>query len=145
MATKDALGMTLEISQDFIDNLAKNLVTESLIETLNSKDDIVKQIVSSILSVKVNDDGKISSYSSDNKYTYLQYLVNNMIKEEVLNVANEVLNEKKEQIRESIKHEFSKKATLDKFYNAFFSSIVDNLSNAYRTTVEVKVDRYENY
>lgn len=145
MATKDALGMTLEISQDYIDNLAKNLVEESLIETLNGKDDIVKQIVSSILSVKVDENGRVSNYGSDNKYTYLQYLVNKMIKEEVIDVAKEVLNERRVEIRETIKKEMSKKATIDNFYQAFYGSIIDNLDSKYNTKIEINIDKKKDY
>lgn len=145
MATKDALGMTLEISQDYIDNLAKNLVEESLIETLNGKDDIVKQIVSSILSVKVDESGRVSNYPNDNKYTYLQYLVNKMIKEEVIDVAKEVLNEKRAEIRETIKKEMSKKATIDNFYRAFYGSIIDNLDSKYNTNIEINIDKKKDY
>ena len=142
---KQALGMSLQISQDFIDNLAKDLVQESLIETLNGKDDIVRQIVSQILSVRVNQDGIISNYSCDNKFTYLQYLVNKMIKEEVISVAQEVLTERRAEIREHIRKEMSKKATIDKFYDAFFSNITNNLDSRYDTKIEVNIDKKRDY
>lgn len=142
---KQALGMSLQISQEFIDNLAKDLVQESLIETLNGKDDIVRQIVSQILSVKVDREGKISSYSADNKFTYLQFLVNKMIKEEIISVAQEVLTERRAEIREHIKKEMSKKATIDKFYDAFFSNIVNNLDSTYDTKIEINIDKKRDY
>ena len=142
---KQALGMSLQISQDFIDNLAKDLVQESLIETLNGKDEIVRQIISQILSVRVDRDGKVSNYSSDNKFSYLEYLVNKMIKEEVISVAQEVLTERRAEIREHIKKEMSKKATIDKFYDAFFGNIVDNLNNRYDTKIEINIDKKRDY
>ena len=142
---KQALGMSLQISQDFIDNLAKDLVQESLIETLNGKDEIVRQIISQILSVRVDRDGRVSNYGSENKFTYLEYLVNKMIKEEVISVAQEVLTEKREQIRDTIKKEMSKKATIDKFYDAFFDNIVDNLSSRYDTKIEINIDKKKDY
>ena len=142
---KQALGMSLQISQEFIDNLAKDLVQESLIETLNGKDDIVRQIVSQILSVKVDREGKVSNYSAENKFTYLQFLVNNMIKEEIISVAQEVLTERRVEIREHIKKEMSKKATIDKFYDAFFSNIVNNLDSRYDTKIEINIDKKRDY
>lgn len=142
---KQALGMSLQISQDFIDNLAKDLVEQSLIETLNSKDEIVRQIISSLLSVKVDKDGKVSNYSNDNKYTYIQYLVNKMIKEEVESVARECLEENREQIRNTIKKEMSKKATIDKFYDAFFDNIVGSLNDRYITTIDINIDKKRGY
>lgn len=137
MATKEALGMSLEISQGYIDNLTKQLLEESLIETLDAKNTIVEGIVSSILSVKVNDDGRVSTYERENRYTFLEWLVRKMIKEEVRSVADEVLEEKRGDIREAIRREVNKKANMNKIVDAFFESLTDNLNNKYRTTIDV--------
>ena len=145
MATKEALGMSLEISQDFIDNLTKDLLTQSLIETLDAKNSIVEKIVSQILSVKVNEQGQIDSWSSANKYTFLEYLVRKMIRDEVRSVAEEVLNEKRDDIRKSTRKEMSSKATIDKFCNAFFSTVVDGLESNYRTSIDVVVEKEKEY
>lgn len=145
MATKEALGMSLEISQDYIDNLTKDLLTQSLIETLDAKNTIVEGIVSSILSVKVNEDGKISNWSNDNKYTFLEYLVRKMIRDEVRSVAEEVLNEKRDDIRKSIRKEMSSKATIDKFCGAFFSTVIDGLESSYKTSIDVTVQKERDY
>lgn len=145
MATKEALGMSLEISQDYIDNLTKDLLTQSLIETLDAKNSIVEKIVSQILSVKVNERGQIDSWSSANKYTFLEYLVNKMIRDEVKSVAEEVLNEKRDDIRKAIRREMSSKATIDKFCNAFFGTVIDGLDSMYKTTIDVTVVRDKEY
>lgn len=145
MASKEALGMSLEISQDYIDNLTKDLLTQSLIETLDAKNTIVEGIVSNILSVEVDENGRISSYRGDNKYTFLEWLVRKMIREEVKSVAEEVLNEKREDIRKSIKKEMSRKATIDKFCDAFFGTVVDGLENRYKTKIDVTVEKEKEY
>lgn len=140
MATKEALGMSLEISQDYIDNLTKDLLTQSLIETLDAKNTIVEGIVSQILSVKVNDEGRISSYSGENRYTYLEWLVRKMIKDEIKSVAAEVLEEKRNDIRSAIRKEVNKKATMNKFVDAFFSAVTENLESKYRTEIDINFD-----
>lgn len=145
MATKEALGMSLEISQEYIDNLTADLLKQSLIETLDAKNTIVEGIVSNILSVKVNEEGRIASWARDNKYTFLEYLVRKMIKDEVKSVAEEVLNEKRDDIRKAIRREMNNKATIDKFCNAFFSSVVDGLENRYKTTIDVVVEKEREY
>lgn len=137
MATKEALGMSLEISQEYIDSLTKDLLEQSLIETLDAKNTIVENIVSSVLSVKVNEDGRVSNYERENRYTFLEWLVRKMIKEEVRSVADEVLEEKRGDIREAIRREVSKKANLNKMVDAFFESFSDNLNNKYRTTIDI--------
>ena len=145
MATKEALGMSLEISQEYIDNLTRDLLEQSSIETLDAKNTIVEAIVSNVLSVKVSDDGRVSSYSHDNKFTFLEYLVRKMIREEVRSVAEEVLKERRDDIRKAIRKEMSKSKTLDKFYNAFFDSVVDSLSNRYKTSIDINIEKEKDY
>ena len=137
MATKEALGMSLEISQEYIDNLTRDLLEQSLIETLDAKNTIVESIVSSVLSVRVNEDGRVSSYDRDNRYTFLEYLVRKMIKDEVKSVTDEVLEEKRSDIREAIRREVNKKANMNKLVDAFFESLTNNLHNEYRTTIDI--------
>lgn len=145
MATKEALGMSLEISQEYIDNLTKSLLEQSLIETLDAKNTIVQEIIKNILSVKVDDTGRVSTYSYDNKYTFLEYLVRKMIREEVVSVTEEVMKEKRDEIKASIKKELSKKANLDKFYDAFFSTVMDNLDCRYRTYFDIRFEKEKDY
>lgn len=145
MATKEALGMSLEISQEYIDNLTRDLLEQSLIETLDAKNTIVQEIISKVLSCKVDDSGMPSRYSSDNKYTFLEYLVRKMVKEEVLSVTEEVMREKRAEIRASIKKELNKKANLDKFYDAFFSTVMDNLDCRYRTFFDIRFEKEKDY
>ncbi len=145
MATKEALGMSLEISQDYIDNLTKDLLKQSLIETLDAKNTIVEGIVSQILSVKVNEHGQVDSWSSANKYTFLEYLVNKMVRDEVKSVAEEVLNEKRDDIRKAIRKEMTKQSTIDKFYGAFVDNVMTGLQDKYRTTIDVNFERKELY
>lgn len=144
MASKEALGMSLNISQEYIDNLTKDLLTESLIETLDAKESFVSEIIKNVLSTKVDNKGKVSSYNSDNKYTYLEYLVNTMIKEEFLSITQEVMTVRRNEIREAIRKHLNEKATLDKFYEAFFSTVLDSLDNIYRTTINVSFEPKNN-
>lgn len=137
MATKEALGMSLEISQEYIDSLTRDLLEQSLIETLDAKNTIVESIVSSVLSVKVNDEGRVSGYERENRYTFLEYLVRKMIKDEVKSVTDEVLEEKRGDIREAIRREVNKKANMNKLVDAFFEGLSDNLHDKYRTTIDI--------
>lgn len=137
MATKEALGMSLEISQEYIDNLTKQLLEESLIETLDAKNRIVEGIVSSVLSVKVDDNGRVSNYHNDNRYTYLEWLVRKLVKDEVTEMTHEVLEEKREVIRKAIRKELSRKSTLDSLVGAFFDSAIENIKSNWRTRVDV--------
>lgn len=145
MATKEALGMSLEISQEYIDSLTKDLLEQSLIETLDAKNTIVQSIVSNVLSARVDENGRVSNYNSDNKYTFLEHLVRKMIREEALSVTEEVLKERRKEIRDTIKKEMNKKANIDKFFDAFMSTTMDNLDSRYRTYFDIRFEKKEDY
>ena len=75
------VGLDLNIDQDYLADAVKQTVIMGISESLNGKNEIVSQIVKMVLTTKVDKTGKISSYSSDNKYTLLEYYVQKMIKE----------------------------------------------------------------
>lgn len=144
MANESSLfGLDLKIDQEAITGVIKQMVNAGIVQALDEKNNIASSIVNQVLSMKVDDKGKVSSYSSYNKYTLLEYYVKQMIKDEAVNVIKEVMEEKREDIRGMIKREMSKKATIDSFYKAFLSGVVDSIDSTYRTTINVSVNKKE--
>ncbi|RGR75488.1 hypothetical protein DWY25_04430 [Holdemania filiformis] len=144
MANESSLfGLDLKIDQEAITGVIKQMVNAGIVQALDEKNNIASSIVNQVLSMKVDDEGKVSSYSSYNKYTLLEYYVKQMIKDEAVNVIKEVMEEKREDIRGMIKREMSKKATIDSFYKAFLSGVVDSIDSTYRTTINVSVNKKE--
>jgi hypothetical protein len=140
MVEKNALGMTMQINEEFINNLAKQMVSESIMATIGGGDKFVSQIVSDILKMKVDpDDGKVSNYSSS--IPYIQWLINKVIREEIEGTILEVLEEKKPEIRGCIKAELMKNETIEAFYEAFVSSIEESLTNRYYTKINVSFEK----
>jgi hypothetical protein len=64
------VGLDLNIDQDYLAEAVKQTVMMGISESLNGKNEIVSQIVKMVLSTKVDKNGKISSYSSDNKFAF---------------------------------------------------------------------------
>ena len=144
MANESSLfGLDLKIDQEAITGVIKQMVNAGIVQALDEKNNIASSIVNQVLSMKVDDEGKVSSYSSYNKCTLLEYYVKQMIKDEAVNVIKEVMEEKREDIRGMIKREMSKKATIDSFYKAFLSGVVDSIDSTYRTTINVSVNKKE--
>lgn len=142
MVEKNALGMTMQINEEFINNLAKQMVSESIMATIGGGDKFVQQITADILKTKVNpDNGRVESYSSS--IPYIQYLINKVIREEVSGTIQEVLNEKRAEIRESIRAELLKDKTIDAFYKSFVETITDSIECRYRTSIHVNFVKLE--
>lgn len=144
MIEKNALGMTMQINEEFINNLAKQMVSESIMATIGGGDKFVSQITADILKTKVNpDNGRVESYSSS--IPYIQYLINKVIREEVTGTIQEVLNEKRAEIRECIRAELLKDKTIEAFYQSFINTVIDDLGCRYKTSIHVNFEKSKDY
>lgn len=136
MVEKNALGMTMQINEKFINDLAKQMVSESIMATIGGGDKFISQIVADILKTKVNpENGRVESYSSS--IPYIQYLINKVIREEVAGTIQEVLDEKREEIRECIRKELMKDKTIEAFYQGFVKTAIDSINSTYRSNINI--------
>lgn len=138
------VGVNLDIDDNYLNEAVKNIVMTGIAETLD-KDKIVSGLVNTVLETKVDRDGKISHYSSDNKYTLLEIYVNGMIRDLAKEEMQKLVEEKRPQMREIIRKELNKKAVLNKFVDAFITKNLDNLENNWRTTINIEYDKEKEY
>lgn len=133
------MGMSLQLDTEYIKNLTKEIVKQGMVETLGNEN-LVGAIVSEILNKKVDENGNVTTSLYSRAKPMLQYLVDKELREQIVEIAKEAIEEKKPAIREAIKKEMQKKATIDQFVSKFYSSIIDNLHSSYRTQINVNIE-----
>lgn len=133
------MGMSLQLDTEYIKNLTKEIIKQGMVETLGNEN-LVGAIVSEILNKPVDENGKVATSSYSRSKPMLQYLVDKELREQIVEIAKEAIEEKKPAIREAIKKEMQKKATIDQFVSKFYSSIIDNLDSSYRTQINVNIE-----
>ena len=138
------VGIDLNIDDNYLNEAVKNIVMTGIAETLD-KDKIVSGLVNTVLGTKVDENGRISSYSSDNKYTLLELYVNQMIREIIKEEMQKLVEEKRPKMQEIIRKELNKKATIDKFVDAFISNNLDNLDSCWKTKISVEYEKNKDY
>lgn len=136
---KNLMGMSLQLDTEYIKNLTKEIIKQGMVETLGNEN-LVGAIVSEILNKPVDENGKVATSSYSRSKPMLQYLVDKELREQIVEIAKEAIEEKKPAIREAIKKEMQKKATIDQFVSKFYSSIIDNLHSSYRTQINVNIE-----
>ena len=140
MVEKNALGMTMQINEEFINNLAKQMVSESIMATIGGGDKFVSQITADILKTKVDpSSGRVTAYSDG--IPYINYLINNVIREEVKGTIQEVLDEKRAEIRECIRAELLKDKTIEAFYQGFINTVVESIGTRYYSKINVSFEK----
>lgn len=138
------VGIDLNVDNNYLNEAVKSIVMTGIAETLD-KDKIVNGLVKAVLETKVDEKGEISSYSRDNRYTLLEVYVNNIIREIVKEEIKKLVEEKRPKMQEIIRRELNKRATLDKFVDAFISNNLDNLDSNWRTKISVEYEKDKEY
>ena len=72
-------NVSLSISKELVNPIIQAKINEAIISALGGQDELIRKSVDAIMNTKVNDQGKVSSYSSDNKYTMLEIIAKNKI------------------------------------------------------------------
>lgn len=138
------VGIDLNVDNNYLNEAVKSIVMTGIAETLD-KDKIVNGLVKAVLETKVDEKGEISSYSRDNRYTLLEVYVNNIIREIVKEEMKKLVEEKRTKMQEIIRRELNKRATLDKFVDAFISNNLDNLDSNWKTKISVEYEKDKEY
>lgn len=116
------VGVNLNVDKDYLQEAVKQTVLMGISESLNGKNEIVSQIVNSVLQTKVDRTGRVSSYSYDNKYTLLEFYVNEMLTDVVKEEIKNMIEEKRTECADIIRKELNKKANINKFVDNFIDS-----------------------
>ena len=138
---KSIIGLDLNIDQDYIAEAVKQTVIIGISESLNGKNEIVSQIVNLVLSVRVDEKGKINSYKDYNKYTLVEYHVRKLIEEETKTTIEEILNDNREVIETELRKAINNKKFTNEIVAAMTNGMIDSMNDKYRTTVSVSLDK----
>lgn len=139
------VGLDLNIDQDYLAQAVQQTVMMGIAESLNGKNEIVSQIVKSVLNTKVDDTGKISSYRSENKYTLLEVYVKQMLTEEVKAEMKSMIEEKRPEIRKMIKKNLSNESVTEGFCKQFIGAITNAINAVYAPRITVDFDKVKEY
>jgi len=138
--SNNIMGIDLNVDHNFLEAAVRDTVLTAIASAMD-KEEVVQAIVHEALSMKVDEDGKVNSYSNYNRYTVLEYYVKTAIRDEAVKMAKEIIDEKTPLIRENVRREFERQETVDSLVGAFMKSLTSTLKNEWRCKVDVSFDR----
>lgn len=87
MSTHNSSLVNLSIPQEVTQPIVAAKIQEAVLAALGGADKIVEGIIHKICNTKVDNDGKVSTYSSENKNTWIDFhvtsIIQNAVKEEL--------------------------------------------------------------
>lgn len=120
------------IPNDVLEPYIRSAVSTAIVAALGDGTKLVENAVAETLKRKVDDRGKVSQYSSDNKFTYAEVVCKDVLGD----VIKQTLSEMAEQMKPDLKKEITKqlKASSSKIAASFVDRLAGNLD------CEFKVD-----
>ena len=135
------VGLDLKVDQEYLANAVQQTVMMGIAESLNGKNEIVSQLVKSVLQTKVTDKGTISTYAGDNKYSLLEFHVRQMLTEVVKEEMKAMVAEKRDEIGAVVRRELSKKSTAEAFVSRFISTVERAIDATWVTKIDVNFEK----
>ena len=133
------VGLDLNIDDNYLAECVRQTVIMGISESLNRKNEIVSTLVRAVLDTKCTEDGRISSYERENRYTIIEAYMRKTIKETAQEEIKRVIDEHTDEIREAIYEELSKQETMDDLVSQYLVALKKSLSS-YCTDITVNFD-----
>jgi hypothetical protein len=118
--------------------LAKQAISAHIVKGMASSPELITQIVAGALTRKVDNEGKVNSYSHHNTHSFLQFVTEDLIRKAALEALQQHVDSMKPDIVKAVT------AQLKKAVPAIALALVDgfaqNAKDRYRMNVAVKLE-----
>ncbi|MDX5475050.1 MAG: hypothetical protein LPK00_05880 [Bacillaceae bacterium] len=135
------MGLDLKIDEKYIGQIVQGVVQSSIAEALGAKDELVSTAVKTMLMTKVDKNGKVSNYSSDNKFNLIDYYVHKTVTEMCKEMALEIIQEHRDSIKQELKKQLSSNRSIEAFTKTMIDNVVGNLENEWRPSISVNFEK----
>ncbi len=128
-------GMTLQVDKELVEPVIREQIQAAIVRELGQTERLVKRIVAEALTARVASNGKRSDSDYRNKYIYLEWLVEDVIR----SAAKEAIKEYVEEISDEVKVEVAKqiRKSSSAFATALVNGMVETLEAKWRFSVNV--------
>jgi hypothetical protein len=137
--------VNLTISQDIVNPIVQAKIKEAVIESLGGVDILIGKVVDNIIKQRVDKDGKVNSYSSENKFSWMDVVLTQQIEKAAKESIIEVISEQ----TQNIKDELIRQLKTKKGSNIVASALIDSMNGTFvnnwssKLSIEFKkLDRY---
>ena len=115
----------IKISEDLVRGIIETKVHAAISEALSSKSSVVEQVVTAALTMKVDRTGKISNYSHENKFDFLDILCRNVIQDAALAAVKKWATERQDVLEAQFQKALQTKKTSNRLVRACVDGLVD--------------------
>lgn len=138
-------SVNIEISKDLIAPIVEAKIKAALMEALGSTDTVLNTVIDRILYDKVNEDGVKDSYSSANKFSFVDVALRNAIADGCREAMTEYLAEKKSEIKTALSERLKLKKTREAMAAAIIDGLVSSTSGRWNVSTHFAFESAKTY
>ena len=135
--------INLGINEDMVKPILEKQIQAAIMANIGDVDQLFEMVIKKALSVKVDRDGNVSKYSSDNNYDFLEVLTGNAIRKAATEAIREYVNENQETLKNVLKKEMEKKSNQSKLIEAFVEAATRSFDYRYHFSANVSIQKSE--
>ena len=102
--------LEMKVSGNLVREIVEAKIKTAIVSELGDTDELVAKAVDMLMRIKVNDEGKVSDYSSYNKYSLIEGLTRAAFRKAVREAVCEWVAAKEPEIEEAVARELEKRS-----------------------------------
>ena len=135
--------VSLKVDESMVSSILEKQMQAAIVQQLGNQDDLIAQAVKVALSQKVNSEGKIDSYSSYNKFDFLEMLASKSIREAAKEALQEWLAENSGKVREAVLNELKTPSRQRSIAVAYADAIEHSLTSKWNMNCNIEFKEKE--
>lgn len=129
--------INLGINEDMVKPILEKQIQTAIMANIGNPEELIEKVISVALKQKVDRNGDISRYSSDNEYDYLEILTGQAIREAAKEALREWLDENKQLVKKMVIKEMNKPERQKSLVGAFANAVEDSLNCSWRFKCDI--------
>ena len=137
--------VNLGINKELITPIVEKEIKAAVVAALGGADSVIEKVVNNIMYQKVNSEGKVSSYSSDNKYTFIEHVLTNNIKGAIGEELKRQIGEKAEPLKKAIVKSLRNEKMADKLADALLTAFSQTVDSNWKSIINIEIKPITRY
>lgn len=129
-------NVSLTISKEIVTPIVQAKIQEAIIASMGGQNNLIEKVVEQVLTQKCTADGKVDQYSSNNKFTWVDVVITNQIKNAVAEEMKVILQSCGDRIKKEIIRQLSSKKGIEQFAASLLDQTT-KISDRYYSKTEV--------
>jgi predicted RNA-binding Zn ribbon-like protein len=133
-------NVNLTISKDIVNPIVSAKIQEAVAEALGGKEKLIADLLDKIIQQRVDKKGNVSTYNSENKYSWLEAMVNQQIENAIKDELQKQIASMSSEIRELVIKQLQTKRGANAVATALLDGLNQTLNNSWCSTIAVTIN-----